>query len=283
MAAKPRVNSPAVVEYAELHKIDLANVTASGANGAISVEDVKNARPMPYVTTLVAKVASENDVDLRDVAGTGIGGRIRKDDVLRAAGVLPTASHESAATSGDAQIDEILKMLRPADPGAAIDTRSRGAAFARNPLVDQVRAQASAAGAVPPSASSAPTLFASGDLPSFTASGIPPQALLDAPWQARHAMAAAPTTADAYAILNVSTDGPEVSGTPDNAYEYELHPGNVDYQARVQKWQADAVTPEQAEADWEASQFGQHIMDLERRNAARDAAWANRHNKPEGS
>ena len=38
-----------------------------------------------YVTPLVRKLASQNDVDLSAVKGTGVGGRIRKQDVLDAA------------------------------------------------------------------------------------------------------------------------------------------------------------------------------------------------------
>ncbi|MDT5187547.1 MAG: hypothetical protein QOJ20_3279 [Mycobacterium sp.] len=39
----------------------------------------------PYVTPLVRKLATENNVDLAAVKGTGVGGRIRKQDVLAAA------------------------------------------------------------------------------------------------------------------------------------------------------------------------------------------------------
>ncbi|MGY4650344.1 2-oxoglutarate dehydrogenase, E2 component, dihydrolipoamide succinyltransferase [Mycobacterium sp. URHB0021] len=39
----------------------------------------------PYVTPLVRKLATENNVDLASVKGTGVGGRIRKQDVLAAA------------------------------------------------------------------------------------------------------------------------------------------------------------------------------------------------------
>jgi pyruvate dehydrogenase E2 component (dihydrolipoamide acetyltransferase) len=39
----------------------------------------------PYVTPLVRKLATDNDVDLAEVKGTGVGGRIRKQDVLAAA------------------------------------------------------------------------------------------------------------------------------------------------------------------------------------------------------
>jgi 2-oxoglutarate dehydrogenase E2 component (dihydrolipoamide succinyltransferase) len=39
----------------------------------------------PYVTPLVRKLATDNQVDLAEVTGTGVGGRIRKQDVLAAA------------------------------------------------------------------------------------------------------------------------------------------------------------------------------------------------------
>jgi len=39
----------------------------------------------PYVTPLVRKLATENNLDLNEVIGTGVGGRIRKQDVLAAA------------------------------------------------------------------------------------------------------------------------------------------------------------------------------------------------------
>jgi pyruvate dehydrogenase E2 component (dihydrolipoamide acetyltransferase) len=39
----------------------------------------------PYVTPLVRKLATENNIDLAQVTGTGVGGRIRKQDVLAAA------------------------------------------------------------------------------------------------------------------------------------------------------------------------------------------------------
>jgi pyruvate dehydrogenase E2 component (dihydrolipoamide acetyltransferase) len=39
----------------------------------------------PYVTPLVRKLATENNIDLSELNGTGVGGRIRKQDVLSAA------------------------------------------------------------------------------------------------------------------------------------------------------------------------------------------------------
>ncbi|QNG18481.1 2-oxoglutarate dehydrogenase, E2 component, dihydrolipoamide succinyltransferase [Rhodococcus triatomae] len=64
----------------------------------------------PYVTPLVRKLASENNVDLSTVKGTGVGGRIRKQDVLAAA--------------------EAAKAPAPAAPAAAAPAASAPAATA---------------------------------------------------------------------------------------------------------------------------------------------------------
>ncbi|HEY0808089.1 MAG TPA: 2-oxoglutarate dehydrogenase, E2 component, dihydrolipoamide succinyltransferase [Pseudonocardiaceae bacterium] len=48
------------------------------ANGSGASDDA------PYVTPLVRKLASENDINLATIKGTGVGGRIRKQDVLAA-------------------------------------------------------------------------------------------------------------------------------------------------------------------------------------------------------
>jgi 2-oxoglutarate dehydrogenase E2 component (dihydrolipoamide succinyltransferase) len=57
----------------------------------------------PYVTPLVRKLATENNIDLATVNGTGVGGRIRKQDVLAAAEAkkapaAPAAEAAPAAT-----------------------------------------------------------------------------------------------------------------------------------------------------------------------------------------
>jgi 2-oxoglutarate dehydrogenase E2 component (dihydrolipoamide succinyltransferase) len=52
-----------------------------------------------YVTPIVRKFASENNVDLSKVKGTGIGGRIRKEDVLAAAPKAAPTFQSSPVTS----------------------------------------------------------------------------------------------------------------------------------------------------------------------------------------
>ena len=55
-----------------------------------------------YVTPIVRKFATENNVDLSKVTGTGIGGRIRKEDVLAAApkAAAPTFQSAPVASAG---------------------------------------------------------------------------------------------------------------------------------------------------------------------------------------
>ena len=55
-----------------------------------------------YVTPLVRRLASQNDIDLSTVTGTGVGGRIRKQDVLDAVEASSTAPAAPAAQTGSA-------------------------------------------------------------------------------------------------------------------------------------------------------------------------------------
>lgn len=67
----------------------------------------------PYVTPLVRKLASDNDVDLSTVKGTGVGGRIRKQDVLAAA----EAKKAPAAPAAEAAPAAASKPAAPATAG----------------------------------------------------------------------------------------------------------------------------------------------------------------------
>ena len=81
----------------------------------------------------------------------------------------------------------------------------------------------------------APTLFESGDLPDFTASGIDPQLLLKLPWQARHPVASAATQAVAYQLFAAYIDN--VDGARIDAV-CTADDGIVDYVERVSMWLA---------------------------------------------
>lgn len=80
-------------------------------------------------------------------------------------------------------------------------------------------------------------LFADGDLPAITASGIDPSVLNGVPWQARHALASASTLSEAAALL-------ERYGGPDGDIQASVDamPGGplasdvADYEARMSRW-----------------------------------------------
>ncbi|CAN2238774.1 AceF Pyruvate/2-oxoglutarate dehydrogenase complex, dihydrolipoamide acyltransferase (E2) component, and related enzymes [actinobacterium SCGC AAA044-D11] len=86
VVAAPVTPPPAPVVVAPV--APAAPVVAAPVVSQVSNDDA-------YVTPIVRKFASENNVDLSKVKGTGIGGRIRKEDVLAAApkaAVVPQSS-----------------------------------------------------------------------------------------------------------------------------------------------------------------------------------------------
>jgi hypothetical protein len=112
--------------------------------------------------------------------------------------------------------------------------------YALNPAVDELRtgepttfAAAAKHNTAPP-----PTLFETGDLPPFTASGIDPQLLADVPWMARHRVAATANRTEALAMIEdlAGEDGLDLA-----AFEYGKDLANRDYHARVLKWATDGA------------------------------------------
>jgi hypothetical protein len=226
------------------------------------------AKPKPQ--TYVRDFASKHNIDLTKItpesAALGLT-LIDVADQARAQGDMDTA-----LAAIQAQVEENNRWLRPGLSSPHASRRPSGTvsryavnrtpvdAMARNPLVDQVRASARAERVAAPGGST-PTLFASGDLPAFTASGIPPSALLEVPWQARHAMAAASTSAEAYAI-QAECSGSDAEQTAQMLYGD--HPGNGDYADRVERWRVQSMTDNQLEIDGS----GNARVEIERRAAA---------------
>ena len=88
----------------------------------------------PYVTPLVRKLATENNIDLAEVIGTGVGGRIRKQDVL------------AAAEQRERQKEQAKQAPAPAAPtpgqapaAAAAVTKAPGAAPTAAPALAHLR------------------------------------------------------------------------------------------------------------------------------------------------
>ncbi|YCK81225.1 hypothetical protein M1D89_19470 [Arthrobacter sp. D3-18] len=85
-----------------------------------------------------------------------------------------------------------------------------------------------------------PTMWATGDLPPFTASGIDPEMLRHVPWQARHAAAAEPDRAKVLGMIDNYQGGAE-----QDIIEVE-HEGLAAYRVRMQRWMAGFDKPKDA-------------------------------------
>jgi pyruvate dehydrogenase E2 component (dihydrolipoamide acetyltransferase) len=75
----------------------------------------------PYVTPLVRKLATENNIDLTGVQGSGVGGRIRKQDVLAA---VEANKAREAAAAAQAKAAAPAPAVAPSAPRAAAPASS---------------------------------------------------------------------------------------------------------------------------------------------------------------
>ncbi len=178
------------------------------------------------VTPLVKRLAAQHGVDLSAVQPTGVGGRISKRDVLRAAGVSETPP---------------VPPARQPTPLAKAWSATGAKLYPVNPVAAEVRKRNRVlASRAALSGAPEPTLFATGDLPAFTASGIDPQALLQVPWQARPAVASATTQAEAYQLVQTYS-GP---GGEDLA-AWDFKDVEESLRAQYDAWTAAAKTPDE--------------------------------------
>jgi hypothetical protein len=112
--------------------------------------------------------------------------------------------------------------------------------FARNPAFDDLRARNKAVATIATREGPAPTLFGSGDLPRYTASGNPPAALLDLPWKLRHAAARASQPEWARLFAEYGKGVPDGDVLAEFAPEAK-DPANDDYTGRVRAWACGTV------------------------------------------
>ncbi len=79
-----------------------------------------------YVTPLVRKIASDNDIDLATVTGTGVGGRVRKQDVLAVVEERKKAAEKPAEPAQAPQQAPASAEKPAAQAASAEDGRKRG-------------------------------------------------------------------------------------------------------------------------------------------------------------
>jgi 2-oxoglutarate dehydrogenase E2 component (dihydrolipoamide succinyltransferase) len=115
-ALAPVVAAPAPVVTAPV-------VTAPVATPAPAAPQAGNGVTDTYVTPIVRKLASDNNIDLSTVTGTGVGGRIRKQDIEAAVASRPAsapvatpAAAPAAAVAPPAPAAHVAKHAAPASP-----------------------------------------------------------------------------------------------------------------------------------------------------------------------
>ncbi|MFF0249656.1 E3 binding domain-containing protein [Streptosporangium sandarakinum] len=236
--------------------VDMAKVRGSGPDGEVRYVDVLRAPASaqlpqtlpaepPPVSEAVRQVADHLGMDLAGVRGSGAGGEILCRDVYRA---------KAAARQAQAPAAAVQKVAPPPAPvpapapTAAVRPLLRVDA-SQNPLVAAALAGPGGKQLAAHASTAPPTLFSTGDLPPFTASGIAPSALLSVPWFARHAVAAEKSPEKAAEMLEAFS-GPDgdVAARVDN--RVVNHEANYDYRLRVEQWQM-AAAQAVGLAEWE--------------------------------
>lgn len=189
------------------------------------------------VTPLVRRVAAQHGVDIDQVTPTGVGGRVSRNDVLaHAAKHRPAMTMPVRVVAGPPVRRQVQEQRSVWSSGTKVQIDGYGA----NPLVEDARQANPALYAAASSEAPAPTLFVSGDLPLFTASGADPALLRQLPWCARHAGAHA--TAPELATMLERYAGP--AGWTAAAMDHPEDQGeNGAYRARVSNW-LSGNTPE---------------------------------------
>lgn len=206
-------------------------------------------------TPAVKALAERLHVDLDAIEGTGVGGRVTVSNVIAATPtppVVPPAPRVSAKARAEAKAEDAYYALFPDEkrpeptpprvtasgrPAVAarsrIDSQRRVVidAFGLNPLVEDAAQAVPEVYNVATKVSAPPTLFAAGDRPPHTASGLPPTILDSLPWDVRHYAAASPDRAEVLAMVEDFAD-PDFSD-PFKSYE---HQGRANYENRVKTW-----------------------------------------------
>lgn len=126
-AGAPAPTTPAAAPVAPAVVTPAAAVPAAAAPAPTAASDA-------YVTPLVRRLATQNNVDLATVVGTGIGGRIRKSDVLAAAGVSTPSAAPAAAVVAPAVVSPAVVAPAAATPVAAATAPTAAPAAVASPL-----------------------------------------------------------------------------------------------------------------------------------------------------
>lgn len=190
---------------------------------------------MVNVTPLVASMARESHVDLSKVQGTGVGGRITTGDVRAAAARLGRVRPAAAvARPSRSLVVSIYSGLTSSNVDVDVYGPNPELAALQSAEPDRYRAALRANG-------TPPTMFATGDLPLFTASGLEAETLLVVPYVVRPTLASTADRAVARQLVE-AYGGPPSQELWDETRQFWLEAGVINYVSRLFTW-ASAGTP----------------------------------------
>jgi hypothetical protein len=173
--------------------------------------------------------------------------------------------YEAMAASGHdiSYLDDLAGTPVLAERGYRLRTTpvvaARSAGYGLNPLLDEMTRARPALVSAALAEGAPPRLFGDRDLPLVTASGVDPKVLASLPWQARRAVAAAPTRAEAYDLID------RVSASPGMAVmNPEVTGHNAEYVGAFRQWLTGTVTPpppEPGQAQAQAQEYDDYTVE----------------------
>jgi hypothetical protein len=193
----------------------------------------------------VVAAAQAHGLPLAAVASRGPADRVTMADVLAAAdaplAAPATRTHQGTPQaytlprSAQAVRDRLVQQRSAFRPTATVTVDL----FALNPLLEDLRQLDAQWAAAAERTATPPTLFDSGDLPPFTASGLDPTELLRVPYGARHALARAGREEALRLVEDAAHLGAEAAQTLYAGPEVHA------YAERMRRWAVDGMPEDQ--------------------------------------
>nr|WP_027975415.1 dihydrolipoamide acetyltransferase [Streptococcus devriesei] len=142
--------TPAARRAARELKVDLSQVSGTGANGRVHEDDVEDFKAaQPKATPLARKIAEDKGIDLADITATGFGGKIVKEDVLAVLESSQPAQEKTEVPAAPAAAElpegvEIIKMsaMRKAVAKSMVNSYLTAPTFTLNYDIDMTEMMA---------------------------------------------------------------------------------------------------------------------------------------------
>lgn len=226
--SRGRFHAPAVRAQAERLGVDLGTVEGTGAGGRVTLANVTAAaRPAPS-SGVPAPVVHTSPTAARANAAYARAQEIRAQQDAAYLELFGEPVPRQAPLR-PVEASRVRPHTRPSVFNRSVEVTVDAAGL--NPLLEDV-AQTHPCYELAIRDSAPPTVFNSGDLPPFLASGLDPKVLLELPWEARHYAAQAESRAEVFDMVERYAADPTV-------YDGEhTTTGTEDFLDRMRSWLA---------------------------------------------